>query len=140
LPEEVRKSVQNFGGGFVNHDFFWSILTVPKEKNFPTGKLAQKIDEQFGSFADFQKQLNDKAVSLFGSGWVWLVVNAEGYLEIISTSNQDSPLSLNKKPLLTIDVWEHAYYLKYQNRRAEFVEAVWSVFAWQKIGEIYESL
>lgn len=140
LPEEIRKSVQNFGGGFVNHNFFWSILTAPKENNLPTGKLAQKIIEQFGSFSDFQKQLSDKAVSVFGSGWAWLVVNEEGNLEIISTSNQDSPLTFGQKPLLTIDVWEHAYYLKYQNRRAEFVEAVWAVFNWQKIGEIYGSL
>jgi Fe-Mn family superoxide dismutase len=140
LPEEIRKPVQNFGGGFVNHNFFWSILAPAKEgENLPTGELAQKINEQFGSFDDFKKQLSDKALSVFGSGWTWLIVNKEGDLEIISTPNQESPLSAGQKPLLTIDVWEHAYYLKYQNRRAEFIEAVWSVFDWTQIGNLFTS-
>lgn len=140
LPEEIRKLVQNFGGGFVNHNFFWSILATPKENNIPAEKLAQKITEQFGSFENFKKQFSDKALSLFGSGWTWLVTDKEGQLEIINTTNQDSPLTLGLRPLLVIDVWEHAYYLKYQNRRAEFIEAIWQVFDWPKIREIYESL
>lgn len=139
LPEEIRKSVQNFGGGFVNHNFFWSILRKPEEgNNLPMGELAQKIDQQFGNFDFLKKQLSDKALGLFGSGWAWLVVNQVGALEITTTANQDSPLSLGKRPLLTIDVWEHAYYLKYQNRRAEFIEALWSVFNWRKIEENFE--
>ncbi len=150
LPEEIRKPVQNFGGGFVNHNFFWSIITSPRqslneggstssEENIPTGELAQKITEQFGSFEDFKKQVSDKALGLFGSGWVWLVLNKEGNLEITTTPNQDSPLSVGQKPLLTIDVWEHAYYLKYQNRRAEFVTAIWFVFNWPFIENLFTS-
>lgn len=140
LPEEIRKPVQNFGGGFVNHNFFWSILSPNKgEENIPTGELVQKIDEQFGSFEEFKKQLSDKALSVFGSGWAWLVVNKEGDLEIISTSNQDSPLTVGQVPLLTIDVWEHAYYLKYQNRRAEFITAIWQVFDWAQIEKNFVS-
>lgn len=140
LPEEIRKSVQNFGGGFVNHNFFWSILKKPEgEANLPTGELAQKITDQFGSFENFKKELSDQAAGLFGSGWVWLVKNKEGNLEIVKTSNQDSPLTLGQSPLLTIDVWEHAYYLKYQNRRAEFVEALWTVFNWSTIGSLFTS-
>ncbi|MFA6476433.1 MAG: superoxide dismutase [Candidatus Paceibacterota bacterium] len=140
LPEEIKKAVQNFGGGFVNHNFFWSILAPAKDgKNLPIGTLAQKITEQFGSFTDFKKQLSDKAIGVFGSGWAWLVVNKEGNLEIISTPNQDSPLSIGQKPLITIDVWEHAYYLKYQNRRAEFVEAIWAIFDWAKVEENYKA-
>lgn len=139
LPEEIRKAVQNFGGGFVNHNFFWSILGKPDGRdNLPTGELAQKIDQQFGSFEIFKKQLSDKALSLFGSGWTWLIVNKAGDLEITTTTNQDSPLSFGQKPLLTIDVWEHAYYLKYQNRRADFIEALWSVFDWRQIEENFE--
>lgn len=136
LSEDIKKAVQNFGGGFVNHNFFWSILKPASgENNIPIGDLAQKINEQFGSFADFKKQLSDKALGVFGSGWAWLVVNKAGDLEIMTTPNQDSPLSVGLKPLLTIDVWEHAYYLKYQNRRAEFIEAIWAVFNWSKIEE-----
>ena len=108
-------------------------------KDGPVGELAKKIDEQFGSFTDFKKQLSDKAIGLFGSGWAWLVVNKEGNLEIITTSNQDSPLGIGLKPLLTIDVWEHAYYLKYQNRRAEFVEAIWAIFDWARIENLFTS-
>jgi Fe-Mn family superoxide dismutase len=142
LPEEIRVGVRNFGGGYVNHNFFWQILNIPKENNLldqpgPVGGLAKKIDEQFGSFADFKKQLSDRAIGLFGSGWAWLVFD-KGKLAITTTINQDSPLSLGQISLLTIDVWEHAYYLKYQNRRAEYVEAIWSVFNWFKIAENYD--
>lgn len=150
LSEDIKKAVQNFGGGFVNHNFFWSILASPRRslseggknesgENLPVGELAQKINEQFGSFEEFKKQLSDKAIGVFGSGWAWLVVNKEGNLEIITTPNQDSPLSVGQKPLLTIDVWEHAYYLKYQNRRAEFVSAIWAVFNWSLIEGLFTS-
>lgn len=139
VPEEIRDAVRNFGGGFVNHNFFWQILdSTLTDEGGPMGKLSAAIDAQFGDFANFKKQLSDKAIGLFGSGWVWLVLTKDGHLDIISTINQDSPLSLGHKPLLTIDVWEHAYYLKYQNRRAEYVEAIWSLFNWPQISQNFD--
>ncbi len=139
LPEEIRKSVQNFGGGFVNHNFFWAILrpNPQSEINLPTGKLAQKINDDFGSFVNFKEKFSNQALTLFGSGWTWLVLNSAGNLEIVNTSNQDSPLSQGLKPLLTIDVWEHAYYLKYQNKRADFIEAFWFVVDWQAVENLF---
>jgi superoxide dismutase, Fe-Mn family len=137
IPEDIRQAVRNHGGGYVNHCFFWEILAPAKGQKV-SGNLAKAIDKKFGSFDEFKKKFSEAALNRFGSGWAWLVLNKEKELEIMSTSNQDSPLSEGKIPLLTIDVWEHAYYLKYQNRRADFVEAFWNVVNWKKVEEIYQ--
>ena len=136
VPEDIRSAVRNNGGGAVNHTLFWDIIG-PKAGGEPVGSVAQAIKSAFGSFVDFKGKFSDAAITQFGSGWAWLVVSKEGSLEILKTSNQDSPLSLGKKPILTLDVWEHAYYLKYQNRRPEYVEAFYNVINWQRVEEIY---
>jgi Fe-Mn family superoxide dismutase len=135
IPEDIRNSVKNHGGGYVNHSFFWQILAPPGQK--PSGKILEAIKKTFGSYEEFVKKFNDAALNQFGSGWAWLVLNSEGKLEIVTTANQDSPLTLGKIPLLTIDVWEHAYYLKYQNRRAEYVAAFWNVVNWKKVEGLF---
>lgn len=134
VPEDIRTAVKNNGGGFVNHDFFWKIL---KKDVKISGKIKEAIQVRFGSFEDFKKEFVEKAMSLFGSGWTWLILDGEN-LEIINTSNQDTPISDGKKPLLTLDLWEHAYYLKYQNRRADYVEAFFNVINWDKVNEFLE--
>lgn len=133
VPEDIKNAVKNHGGGYVHHSFFWEILAPAGQK--PLGKIAEAIKKTFGSYEEFVKKFNESALTLFGSGWTWLVLNSEGKFEIINTPNQDSPLTLGKIPLLTIDVWEHAYYLKYQNRRAEYVAAFWNVVNWKKVEE-----
>jgi Fe-Mn family superoxide dismutase len=138
LPEEIRKQVINFGGGVSNHNFFWKIIG-PNSGGEPTGILADAIDEEFGSFQQFHQKFSESAKNLFGSGWTWLVID-NGKLEIVNTMNQTSPLSEGKIPLLCIDVWEHAYYLKYQNKRAEYVDNWWNVINWEKVEELYESI
>jgi Fe-Mn family superoxide dismutase len=138
IPEDIRATVRNNGGGAVNHTLFWDII-APKAGGEPTGSIAQAIKASFGSFADFKTKFSDAAITQFGSGWAWLVVSKEGNLEILKTSNQDSPLSLGKAPILTIDIWEHAYYLKYQNRRPEYVEAFYNVINWQRVEELYQA-
>jgi Fe-Mn family superoxide dismutase len=132
LPETVRTPVRNFGGGHYNHMLYWTFLK-PGGGGEPTGHLAAAIQKYFGSFAAFKEQLSAAAVKQFGSGWGWLVKNRDGSLAIISTSNQDSPVSNGQVPLLTVDVWEHAYYLHYQNRRADFVSAWWNVVNWDAV-------
>ena len=133
IPEKVKTAVVNHGGGYYNHSFFWQIL----KKDVPfSGKVSEAIVKQWGSFDKFKEELSNAAVGKFGSGWAWLVLN-KGRLEIITTSNQDCPLSLGMVPLLNIDVWEHAYYLKYQNRRAEYVENFFKVINWKKVDELY---
>ena len=129
VPEDIRTAVRNHGGGYVNHNFFWSILGRDVEMPEALGKA---IEKRFESFDKFKEQFTNSAVGLFGSGWAWLVLN-DGELEIITTQNQDSPLSYGKVPLLAIDVWEHAYYLKYQNKRADYVEAFFSVINWEEV-------
>jgi superoxide dismutase, Fe-Mn family len=136
VPEDIRTAVRNAGGGHVNHTFFWSIL-APQAGGFLNGKFADALTKRFGSFDSFRKQFTEMSLAFFGSGWVWLVVDKVGTLEITCTANQDSPLSLGKKPLLVIDLWEHAYYLKYQNRRAEFVEAFWNLVNWRAVERYY---
>jgi Fe-Mn family superoxide dismutase len=133
IPEEIRNAVKNFGGGFVNHNFLWSILK--KDVKF-SGEIAKEIVSKFGSYEKFKEQFSDSANELFGSGWVWLVLNS-GNIEIVSTSNQDTPLSDGKIPLLTIDLWEHAYYLKHKNKRADYVKDYFNVINWDKVNEIY---
>jgi Fe-Mn family superoxide dismutase len=134
VPEEIRAAVRNNGGGVVNHNFFWQILAKDKAIS---GEIQKAVDETFGSFEIFQEQFSKAAAGQFGSGWAWLVSN-NGKLEIMATANQDSPLSVGKKPLLAIDVWEHAYYLKYQNRRPEYIAAFFNVINWEKVNELLQ--
>lgn len=137
IPEDIRQGVINQGGGYANHNFYWKTLS-PNGGGKPTGKLAQAIDDTFGSFDKMKELVSKAAVSQFGSGWGWLVVTPDKKLEVINTLNQNSPLSQGKTPLLTIDVWEHAYYLKYQNRRPEFVDVIWNVINWDEIEQRFE--
>jgi superoxide dismutase, Fe-Mn family len=130
-PDSVRTAIRNQGGGHANHSFFWP--TLGKSGTTPKGELAKAIDTSFGSFSGFQEKLTSAAMGTFGSGWAWLVKLPDGKLVIESTSNQDSPLTLGHKPILTIDVWEHAYYLKYQNRRADYVKAYFQVVNWDYV-------
>ncbi len=135
VPENIRNVVRNHGGGHVNHGFFWQIL---KKNVEPGGPVLTAIDKQFGSFDSFKEKFSSAAIKQFGSGWAWLVV-ADGELEILSTANQDSPLSLGKKPVLGVDVWEHAYYLLYQNRRPDYVDAFFSVINWDTVNDHYNA-
>jgi len=132
VPEKVRTAVRNFGGGHYNHMLYWTCMK-PNGGGEPTGELAKAIKKKFGRFAEFKEQFSAVAVKQFGSGWAWLVKNRNGSLSIVPTSNQDNPISAGQIPLLTVDVWEHAYYLKYQNRRAEFVAAWWNVVNWDAV-------
>lgn len=136
VPESIRPAVRNSGGGFVNHNFYWESM-APKAGGEPSGELAKAIQATFGNFAAFQEKFSTTTVARFGSGWGWLSLDKEGKLLIHSTANQDSPLSEGLIPLLTCDVWEHAYYLKYQNRRADYVTAWWNLVNWEKINERY---
>ena len=131
IPEDIRGAVQNNGGGYVNHSFFWPILK--KDVEF-SGEVADAIKEKFGSFDKFKEQFSNAATTRFGSGWAWLVLS-NGELEITSTGNQDSPLSEGMTPSRGLDVWEHAYYLKYQNRRPEYIEAFFNVINWEKVNK-----
>lgn len=131
VPEQIRGVVQNHGGGHANHTLFWTILS-PQGGGEPTGELKSAIDSKFGSFATFKDRLSDAAVNRFGSGWAWLTVN-KGELEVSSTANQDSPLMDGKTPILGIDVWEHAYYLHYQNRRPDYIAAFFNVINWAEV-------
>jgi Fe-Mn family superoxide dismutase len=132
LPEAVRTAVRNQGGGHANHSFWWTTLSKPSS-TAPVGQLAKAIDARFGSFSGFQNKLSAAALSVFGSGWAWLVKLPDGSLAIETTPNQDSPLTLGHQPVLTLDVWEHSYYLKYQNRRAEYVKAFFQVVNWEYV-------
>jgi Fe-Mn family superoxide dismutase len=131
VPEAIRTAVRNQGGGHANHSFWW--LTLGKGGAAPTGELAKEIDAKFGSFSGFQEKLTAAAVGVFGSGWAWLVTSSTGMLEIETTPNQDSPLIQNHKPVLGIDVWEHAYYLKYKNKRPDYVKAYFSAVNWDAV-------
>lgn len=135
VPADKRTAVQNNGGGHANHTLFWNIMS-PNGGGAPSGELANAINSKFGSFDDFKKQFADAAAKRFGSGWAWLVVN-NGSLELYSTANQDSPYMEGKTPILGLDVWEHAYYLNYQNRRPDYVTAWWNVVNWAKVAELY---
>ncbi|MBM3206467.1 MAG: superoxide dismutase [Candidatus Staskawiczbacteria bacterium] len=136
VPEDMRSAVRNNAGGHVNHAMFWQIMT-PGGPREPSGKLAEEIVNTFGSFADFQSKFNDAGIKRFGSGWVWLVQNNEGKLEIVSTPNQDNPMTDGQKPILGNDVWEHAYYLKYKNVRVDYLKAWWNVVNWQEVEKRY---
>jgi Fe-Mn family superoxide dismutase len=131
VPDDIRTAVRNHGGGTWNHNMFWDIM-APKAGGEPEGQLAKAVATEFGSFADFKAQFEKAAMGRFGSGWAWLVKKG-GKLSIISTANQDNPMSEGMTPLLTLDVWEHSYYLKYQNRRAEYVTSWWNVVNWMAV-------
>lgn len=129
LPADVKQTIINNGGGHVNHTMFW-LMMKPAGGGTPTKELAGAIDSTFGTFEKFQAEFSEAAIKRFGSGWAWLVSGTDGKLEVLSTANQDSPISTGKTPILGIDVWEHAYYLKYQNRRPEYMKAWWNVVNW----------
>lgn len=140
VPEAIRTVVRNNGGGHANHSLFWTILAPNGAgSGNPTGAIAAAIDATFGSFEDFKKQFNDAATKRFGSGWAWLSVDASGKLLVESTANQDSPLMEGRTPILGLDVWEHAYYLNYQNRRPDYIAAFWNVVNWAEVTRRYEA-
>jgi len=132
VPEDIRGAVRNNGGGHANHSLFWSILS-PSGGGEATGALANAITSSFGGFDAFKAQFSKAAATRFGSGWAWLVVGNDG-LEVFSTANQDSPLMDGKTPILGLDVWEHAYYLNYQNRRPDYIAAFWNIVSWAEVG------
>jgi superoxide dismutase, Fe-Mn family len=136
LPSDKQNAVRNNGGGHYNHSLFWEWLS-PNGGGQPGGDLAQAIESAFGSFDDFKSKFKDGGVNQFGSGWSWLVHDGSG-LAVVSTANQDSPVSDGKTPLLGVDVWEHAYYLKYQNKRPDYIDAFWNVVNWDKVAELFE--
>src|SRR6266487_6397872 len=136
IPEASRAAVRNNGGGHLNHTMFWQIMK-PNGGGEPTGELASAIQQAFGSFDTFKTQFNDAGVKRFGSGWTWLVLDRNGKLQVMSTANQDSPLTEGLYPVMGNDVWEHAYYLKYQNRRPEYLNAWWNVVNWNEIARRY---
>ena len=138
LPTEVQLAVRNHGGGYANHCLFWQILQPSQDNNLPTGISADLINRDLVDFITFKKDFTNVALSIFGSGWVWLVQDKNGQLKISKTANQDSPLSESLKPVLALDVWEHAYYLKYQNRRIDYVEGFFSLINWQKVNQFIE--
>lgn len=137
VPEAARTAVRNNGGGHANHSLFWTILS-PNGGGAPTGELADAITAKFGSFDNFKAEFTKAATTRFGSGWAWLVVN-NGELEVTSTPNQDSPLMEGKTPVLGLDVWEHAYYLNYQNRRPDYINAFWNVVNWDEVAKRYSA-
>ncbi len=136
LPEAVQTAVRNNGGGVVNHNMFWEQLK--KDVPLPTGAFADAVKKEFQSFDGLKDQLTKAGLGRFGSGWAWLILDGGGKLAITSTANQDTPLSVGHVPLLTVDVWEHAYYLKYQNRRADYLGAFWNVVNWNDVVERFE--
>jgi superoxide dismutase, Fe-Mn family len=139
VPETIRTVVRNNGGGYVNHNLFWEIMG-PDAGGAPAGALAAAIAQAFGSFDEFKAKFSAAATGRFGSGWAWLVVKPNGSLEVYSTANQDSPLMQGDAPILGLDVWEHAYYLKYQNRRPEYVTTWWNVVNWNAVAEKYAAI
>lgn len=136
LPADIRTTVRNNGGGHYNHSLFWKWLS-PQGGGEPKGKIAQEINKAFGSFALFKEEFNAAAKTRFGSGWAWLVVDKDGELAVTSSANQDTPLSDGLTPILGLDVWEHAYYLKYQNRRPDYINAWWNVTNWDEVERLY---
>jgi len=138
LPIDLRVDIQNQGGGHLNHTFFWNILT-PKSTKEPIGNVADEIKKHFGMFSSFQERFNKAAQTLFGSGWAWLVITKDGSLKIVTTQNQDNPISRDEFPILGLDVWEHAYYLSYQNRRPEYILAWWQVVNWEMVEQHYQT-
>jgi len=139
IPEKIRTAVCNNGGGHYNHTIFWNIMG-PNKGGEPAGELANAIDSTFGSFDSFKEAFSNAAANRFGSGWAWLIINSNGKLEVNSTPNQDSPVSQGQRVILGLDVWEHAYYLKYQNRRPEYIQNWWNVVNWDAVAERFAKL
>ena len=137
VPQEIRQAVINNGGGHANHSLFWKVLT-PGGSNQPVGDVASELMDVFGTFDNFVEKFSKAAATRFGSGWAWLVLNSQKKLEVYSTANQDSPFMQGHIPVLGLDVWEHAYYLRYQNRRPDYVKAFWSVVNWDKVNQFYQ--
>ncbi|MGI9174566.1 MAG: superoxide dismutase [Rhodothermales bacterium] len=138
LPENIRTAVRNNDGGYANHSLFWETMS-PEGGGDPSGALADAIDSSFGSFSDFKDQFESAATGQFGSGWAWLVADESGKLHVYGTANQDSPYMQGHTPLLGLDVWEHAYYLKYQNKRGDYVSNFWNLVNWDQVSQNYES-
>lgn len=136
VPEASRTAVRNNGGGHANHSLFWQIMG-PGKGGKPVGSLASAIETTFGSFESFKEKFSNEAANRFGSGWAWLALNGSGNLEVFSTPNQDSPLMEGKRPILGLDVWEHAYYLHYQNRRPDYIAAWWNVVNWEAVEKLF---
>ncbi len=136
VPEKIRSAVRNHGGGYVNHNLFWEIM-APGAGGAPSGDLAAALGTQFGGFDSFKQKFSAAAAGQFGSGWAWLVVKRDGTLGLYGLPNQDNPISNGDQAILGLDVWEHAYYLKYQNRRAEYIESWWNVVNWKRVDELY---
>ena len=137
LPANIRIAVRNNGGGHVNHAFFWSIM---KKDTTPQGKILEAINKTFGSIEEFKAEFTTAAATQFGSGWAWLASDVNGKLSAFSTANQDTPISEGKLPLIALDVWEHAYYLKYQNKRPDYIEAFFNVIDWEQVNKLYETI
>ncbi len=136
VPENLSQAVINHGGGHANHSLFWEIMS-PKGSRELNGEVVDAINDKFESFEKFKEEFTNKALTLFGSGWTWLIINEDGELEIVSTPNQDSPIMNNQTPIFGLDLWEHSYYIKYQNRRADYIQAWWNVVNWDKVNENY---
>jgi superoxide dismutase, Fe-Mn family len=134
IPEDIRTAVRNNGGGHVNHTMFWQIMAA-NAGGEPTGEVANAIKSAFGDFNAFKEQFNKAAMGRFGSGWAWLVVDGTGAVKITSTANQDNPMMEGQRPVMGVDVWEHAYYLRYQNRRADYLNAWWNVINWNEVNK-----
>jgi Fe-Mn family superoxide dismutase len=139
VPENIRTAVRNNGGGHANHSFFWKTIG-PNKGGAPSGALADAINAKWGSFDEFKAKFKAAGVGRFGSGWAWLVAKSDGSIDLYSLPNQDSPLMQGDTPLLGVDVWEHAYYLKYQNRRPDYLDAFWDVVDWDAVAQIYSSV
>ena len=139
LPESIKTAVRNNGGGHYNHTIFWNIMGADSSDQ-PGGDLASAISQKFGSFAAFKEEFSSAAANRFGSGWAWLVLDKSSDLAVMSTANQDNPVSEGFKPVMGLDVWEHAYYLKYQNKRPEYIENWWNVVNWSAVADRYDSL
>lgn len=139
VPEDIRTAVRNNGGGHYNHSLFWKVL-IPGGSSQPTGALAKAIDEQLGGFEAFKEKFSAAGAGQFGSGWAWLTVNQLNRLKVTNTPNQDSPLMDSETPLLGLDVWEHAYYLKYQNKRPEYIKNFFNVINWDYVSDVYDKV
>lgn len=138
VPEEIRQNVVNNGGGYANHKLFWTILS-PNGGGKPGGELASAIDDEFGSYDNFKEKFSTTSAGQFGSGWGWLVVDNSSGLKVLSTANQDSPLMNGLNPIMGLDVWEHAYYLHYQNRRPDYIQSFWNIVNWDQVEKNYEN-
>jgi superoxide dismutase, Fe-Mn family len=139
VPEAIRTAVRNNGGGHLNHSLFWEVIAPATENNAPTGKLAEAIEKAFGSFEAFKQEFTKAATTRFGSGWAWLIANEDGTVEVTSTANQDNPIMDGKVAVLGLDVWEHAYYLNYQNRRPDYIASFFNIINWEAASNKYDA-